>query len=482
MFQSIISALKHYSKTTPERQVVIDDESSITYKQLYSKVCFIADYLLKKGLKKGDCVIIKALQDKEYIAALHAIQMIGAIAVPLEKNVKEARVATIKKETNAKVFISTENIESIETILYSDLKNQTLEEEPCELPTADDYSTILFTTGTTGKSKGILLSHRSDVATAENVFKATKLKVSNVEIIPMPMNHSFSLRRYYANVLAGACVVLLDGVVFVNKFFEALEKHSATAVAMAPSALSILFKLSKDKIANYADQIDYMQFGGAHFPKPDKEKLCKLLPNARLYDFYGSTEAGCSCTMNFNSNEIKPFRLGKATVNSQIEFVNEDNEIVQTNEENPARLVTSGKIVMDEYLNEPELTSQTLVNGYVFSNDLGYKDKDGWVYVLGRFDDVIVTGGNKVAPSEVEDMAIKFDSVFEAACVPMEDKLMGQVPKLFVVATEDFNEAEFRQFLTQRLESFQVPKVIRIIEEIPKTYNGKILKRELINL
>lgn len=479
MVSSIVEAIKNYSVSQPDKRCVIDAKCTYSYSEYYKTIKTAAAFLNDHGVKKGDSVIIKSAQNAAYLAALHAVHMIGAVAVPLEKTVKGERVYEINEVVEAACYISDKPLDGITTYLYQDIDEYGKEYEPKEFPNTADNSTILFTTGTTGKSKGILLSHFADVTVSENIISGTEMKKDNVEVLPMPLNHSFSLRRYYSNMVNGSTAILLDGVIFINRFFEAFDKYGATSAGMAPSALSIIFKLSGDKIKEYKDRIDYIQFGSSYMTEADKDKIRGYLPDTRLYNFYGSTEAGCSCIIDFNKNSENPYNIGKATVNSEIRFVDDDDNFVETDEENPARLITGGKMIMTEYINEPELTAETLKNGYIYSNDLGYVDKNGDIILLGRMDDVIISGGQKISPFDIEDVCIKYEGVDDCAVIGVDDQLMGQIAKLFIVVNDKYDENGMMQFLADRLENFQVPKIVQIIKEIPKTYNGKPLKREL---
>lgn len=482
MFNSIVEAIKFGSENYPETRAVLDAKSTYSYKEYYSKIKQAAAFLHDKGIKKGDAVIIKTFQNVAFMTIYHAVHLIGAIAVPLEKTVKLERVMEINETANAKCFISDKILDEITTYLYSDIDSFDGEYEPENLPESKDESTILFTTGTTGKSKGILMSHYADVAVAGNVKYGNEMKDDNVEIIPMPLNHSFSLRRYYANMINGSTVIFMDGVIFVSRFFDAFDKLGATSAAMAPSALAVIVKLSGDKLAEYKDKIDYMQFGGSYMPDSDKDKVRELLPNTRLYNFYGSTEAGCSSIIDFNKNRENPRNIGKPTINSDIKFVDDEGNFVTPTEDKPARLVTGGGMIMNEYYKEPELTAETLIDGYIYSNDFGYYDENGDIIMIGRMDDIIISGGQKISPTEIEDICDKYEGISECAVIGVDDAVMGQIPKLFVAVNEKYNEADLVKFLSERLESFQVPKVIRIIDAIPRTYNGKPLKRELKNI
>lgn len=482
MFNSIVEAIKYGASEYPNKNAVSDAKITFTYSEYYGKIKQATAFLKDKGVKKGDKVIIKTAQNTAFFTVFHAIHLIGAVAVPLEKTVKAERVCEINEVVEAVCYIADKPIEEMTTYLYKDIAECESEYEPENLPKGEDDSTILFTTGTTGKSKGILMCHSADVAVAGNVVAGTEMKKDNVEVIPQPLNHSFSIRRYYANMVNGSSVIVMDGVIFISRFFDAFDKQGATSAAMAPSALAVIFKLSGDKLAEYDDKIDYLQFGGSYMPESDKDKIRELLPNVRLYNFYGSTEAGCSSIIDFNKEKENPYNIGKATINSDIRFVDENNNFVETSEQNPARLVTGGKMLMNEYYKEPELTAETLIDGYIYSNDMGYVNEKGDIIMLGRMDDVIISGGQKISPLDVENVCSKYEGVTECAVIGVDDAIMGQVAKLFVVVNDKYDEMKMMQFLTERLENFQVPKIVQIIKEIPKTFNGKPLKRELKNM
>ena len=173
MVGSIVEAIKLQSISQPDKKCISDAKVCYTYSQYYQKIRQASAFLLDKGVKKGDKVIIKSAQNSAYLTVLHAVHILGAVAVPLEKTVKEERVCEINDVVKAVCFVSDKPAESVTTYLYSDIDEYEKEFEPENLPCGSDDSTILFTTGTTGKSKGILLSHSADVAVAENVTCGT---------------------------------------------------------------------------------------------------------------------------------------------------------------------------------------------------------------------------------------------------------------------------------------------------------------------
>lgn len=341
-FSSIIEAVYNHSKTTPNKICLSDDAKEISYIDFWKEIKQVSKLLKNKRINKGDCVLVECNQSIEYCILGFAIQLLGGIFVPIELNSTYETIKKIKKTTNSILFISVHNTDENDSLTYDDFFNSSIiinVDFEVEFPKLEDYAEILFTTGTTGQSKGILLSHKNNVAVAQNVINGVEMKKDNVEIIPITLSHSHGLRRYYANMLNGSSCILMNGVINIKKFFSYLDSN-ATSIDLTPSALQIIFKLSKNKLGNYNDKLDYIQLGSAKLSNSDKNKLRILLPNVRLYDFYGSTEAGCSCIIDFNKDFNKLNSIGKPSYNSDFVILDPDNPNIVLNPNEKGLLAT----------------------------------------------------------------------------------------------------------------------------------------------
>ncbi len=485
MFKSVVEAVFSYAKTQGDKFCLADDDYSVSYSEYAEKIKKTASYLLSLGVKKDDKAVIEACQTVDYLALELALQLIGAIFVPMEHNcapekIKEladrlgaAAVITVKGETGyADELTFDEFIEGV---------NNSRPLEDYKLPTGDEISEILFSTGTTGKEKGIVLTHKNDIALAENVMNGVEMESDNVELIPSPLNHSHGLRRYYANMVKGSSVVVLASVLNLIKFFGSIEQYGVTAMDLVPTALSVILKLSKTKLGDYAKQLRYIQLGAAPLMDSDKEKICALLPETRLYNFYGSTESGCIVIYNFNVENSKKNCIGKPACNAEILIVDENRNPIESSAENTGLLASKGAMNMSGYYEDEEETKAVLIDGIVYTNDVAYYDEDGDIILLGRQGSVINVGGKKVSPDEIENAAKQIKGVIDCGCIPVDDAMLGSVPKLFVQTRSEakFDPVAIRNELQGMLEPFKVPKYIVWIEKIPRTFNGKLIRREL---
>ena len=482
---TILHYIQKYAQTQPDTMAVCELRKSVTYKEYWSSIRKTAGVLMGMGIRKGDHVMLRCTQNIDYLTVFSALQYMQALVIPVEKSTSVERVLEIGGRVDSECLISDKEADGISSIKIKDIiaRAKDADEADLELPGENDRSMLLFTTGTTGSSKGVVMLHRGDVGIAGNVIEGTSMKKGNVEIIPMPLNHSFGIRRYQSDMVNGGTVCLMDGMVFIGTLWKLVEKYGATSMAISPASLGMIFHLSDERIADYADQLDYIQIGSAPLAEADKEKLLRLLPDTRLYNFYGSSEVGCACILEFSGNGNKTGCIGRPTVNSIVRFTDDAGNVVENGSpEAPALLSWGGSIVMEGYYNDPDLTSETLVGGYVRTKDLAYLDEDGDCILVGRADDVINYGGSKISPAEIENLALGYEYIDDVAFTSISDPITGELPVILVIQKDGYDEAEFERFLTDRLESYKLPRKYIYVDNIPKTFKGSVLRKEVRKL
>ncbi len=482
---TILHYIQKYAQTQPDTMAVCELRKSVTYKEYWSSIRKTAGVLMGMGIRKGDHVMLRCTQNIDYLTVFSALQYMQALVIPVEKSTSVERVLEIGGRVDSECLISDKEADGISSIKIKDIiaRAKDADEADLELPGENDRSMLLFTTGTTGSSKGVVMLHRGDVGIAGNVIEGTSMKKGNVEIIPMPLNHSFGIRRYQSDMVNGGTVCLMDGMVFIGTLWKLVEKYGATSMAISPASLGMIFHLSDERIADYADQLDYIQIGSAPLAEADKEKLLRLLPDTRLYNFYGSSEAGCACILEFSGNGNKTGCIGRPTVNSIVKFTDDAGNVVENGSpEAPALLSWGGSIVMEGYYNDPDLTAETLVGGYVRTKDLAYLDEDGDCILVGRADDVINYGGSKISPAEIENLALGYEYIDDVAFTSISDPITGELPVILVIQKDGYDEAEFERFLTDRLESYKLPRKYIYVDNIPKTFKGSVLRKEVRKL
>lgn len=510
---SIVEALKINAEKTPDKLCVGDKKNQVTYKEFWNMVKKAAVYLQEKGVQKGDMVVIRGAQKVEFLLGVFGVQLAGGAVCPLEKAIKDDRIMEIMNFIDSNIYLAekpvknttvnnislkemfkvvqnneavtpNENTDNSENVVLNESSDsiEAVNSKEFSLPASDDLSEILFTTGTTGKSKGIEVTFGCNVAIAQNVIDSVGMEKDEIELITTPINHSLAIRRSYGAIYNGSSIVLTDGIKFVEDFFKLLDRYKITAITFVPAILEQVLKFAKDRFATYDNQFHYIQLGSAPLSETNKEILTKMFPTTRLYNTYGATESGCTVILEFSKYGHKKKCIGRTTVNTEILFVDDKRNIVEASLEKPGILAFKGKMNMRSYYKEPEITKEVMdENGVVYTNDLGYLGEDGLVYLLGRQGDVINMGGIKIAPTEIEEVAMKHEMIKDCACIPIKDEITGEAPKLFVTLNEGYqlDQKELSKYLLSKLESLKVPKTFEVIDEIPRTFNGKIIRKQL---
>ncbi len=484
MCRSIVEKVLWHSKETPDKFAMADGKRDYTYSELAHAIAKLAAVLEDSMVSKGDYVLVECTQDVNFLMLDLACEYIGAVFVPLEKNAAQERVSSIYEEMDARCIIAESNYESAGCCYQvSDVlqKAEGVTEKELNYVHRNDVAEILYTTGTTGQPKGIVISHQANIAIAQNIQQGVRMNASSVELIPLPLSHSHALRTSYANLYNGSAVVIADGALKIGAIFELIETYGVNAIDISPTMAKLLLKIAKRGLKKYADVIEYIELGTAVLEDETKEQLKEIFPQTRLYNFYGSTEAGRSCVLDFKEYDHTGC-IGYPAVNAEIFIVDDGRMQMQSDAGHPGLLAVKGRMMMDGYYHSEELTRATVVDGVLYTNDLGYIDEAGRVYVMGRKDDVINYKGIKIAPEEIESVAVKYDGIVDCACVPAKDAVCGQVPKLFVQIADsvEYDEQQFFEYLRASLEASRVPAAVEAISEIPRSSNGKLQRKKLM--
>lgn len=451
--------LRQDAELYPEKVAVICGDEACTYRQLWDRVEARSEVLRQEGRmsSQSSCLDVSlphihpflSSQSIDFLVEYFSIHHAGAVAVPLEKM---------------------------------------MDIEPYSVP--QGVADILFTTGTTGKSKGVMISHSTILANAENLIAAQGFHHDLTFIICGPLNHIGSLSKVYPIIMVGGTLHILEGMKDLNAFFaamddvengmmqaEASERHGNRKFAtfLVPASIRMLLSFAPERLSNYADKIEFIETGAAPISHSDMEKLCELLPKSRLFNTYASTETGIIATYDYNHGECVAGCLGKPMRHSHFFVVDEDGHKLSA-PMSVGKVVCSGKTLMSGYYGDEALTQSVLIDGTLYTSDLGEIDAEGRLHLKGRDGDTINVGGYKVNPTEVEDVALALSSVKDCVCIPVNHRVLGTVLKLLVVLQDGFqlDKRQLALALREKLAAYKVPMQYEQVESILRTFNGKI--------
>ncbi len=415
----------------PEKMAVICGNERLSYAQLWLQV-----QQRSVAFSRGKVFGFRSSQTLQFLIDYLAIHLAGGVAAPLERDMPER--------------------------LYTEIVDHL---SSCEVPegTAD----VLYTTGTTGHSKGVIISHRTIVANAENLIAGQGFTHNLVFVIHGPLNHIGSLSKIYPVILQGGTLHILDGLRDADAFFAAFAQAGKYATFLVPANIRFLLSFDARRFASLADRLDFIESGGAPLSQSDMQQLCQILPRTRLYNTYASTETGIIATYDYNDGRCVAGCLGRPLPHSRIIITPE------------GLIACQGATLMTGYIGDQELTAAVKRGDTVFMADYGRLDEEGMLHIMGRQNDVINVGGYKVAPTEVEDAAMAFEGVKDCICISAEHPVMGRALKLLVVMDGDVKlvKKDFARFLAARLEPYKVPLLYEQVAHVERTYNGKLNRK-----
>lgn len=476
MLESIEHKIWHWASLLPDKPAVKSGKKSATYLQLCQRVLGARDYFVNRlMLNAGDTIVLAAGKQIEFVYAYFGAHLAGLKVVPVDPATNPDRMAFIIKQTGASLLVGFDGIENnIRTIGLKEFEELASGFSLPSFPVGNQIADILFTTGTTGKPKGVTLTYDNEAAAARNINEFIGNTGNDIELLALPVSHSFGLGRVRCCLYQGATLILLGSFANVKKLYRTIEEENVTGFTMVPASWRYLKKLTGNKLGDFRNQLRYIEMGSAFFSKEEKDELAGILPDTRVCMHYGLTEASRSTFMEFHQDASHMDSVGKASPHTEIKILDENG--VECEAGNEGEICIKGEHVTHGYLDLP--VRDSFFGDYFRTGDWGYKTEDGYVYLISRKKELINVGGKKVSPIEVEEQLLKIPGVEDCACIGVLDdnEVLGEVVKAFIVKEKgsEITFADIDEQLTGKLESYKIPVCYEWIDAIPKTQNGKI--------
>ncbi|MBD8036808.1 AMP-binding protein [Solibacillus sp. A46] len=493
---NISNLLARHARKYPNKVAVISLGQETTYKQLDEQVNNTAKALRSNGIEKGDKVGIFMPNLKEFVVLYFAIQRVGGVVVPINAKFVAREIEYVLNHSDAKAIFAHELIfEQASTISFNGLKVKTggsslhwqsfeqfqqsgnYEAVVCDL-LEDDESTLLYTSGTTGNPKGVLLTNRNVLAVSHMIAIEMEVKPESRLLIMMPLTHSAPLNLFLVtSILVGATAVLTPTFT-PDLLIDTVQTYKTTHFFGAPVAYLLTASSPRIESADLSS-MEWWVYGGAPLSEKEVLYIQKQFNTDNLVCVYGLTEAGPSGSiLHAADHPQKAGSIGKrAPFGTELRVINQINEDVTPGE--IGEIILYGEGNMKEYYKNPEETENILVDGWVRSGDLACIDEEGYIYIVDRKKDVIISGGVNIYPKEIEDQMLQHVDIFEVAVFGVPHPEWGETVKTVYSAKAPVSEQDIKEFLSGKLSSYKVPKIFEQVEALPRNASGKILKQQL---
>jgi len=335
----------------------------------------------------------------------------------------------------------------------------------------DDITNIIYTTGTTGKAKGVCWSY-SYLWHSNFLPGAIPFSEKTFAVLVGKLNHTFGLGMGLSILAHNGTFAQFDGLSDVNNFYNQLSEYQMNTIVIPPSAMTYLFLVAYDKIKSFSKNIKLIELAGERLTKIAQTQILNTFPKARTFVSYGSTEVGHIGAYEFSKDGANEQRVLKIENEPKIAFFDENKEnIIEATKENPAFIGVKMPFKIPGYYNEGHLNEILLHDGYAVTNDLGYIE-NGFLCLYGRSGDVINSGGLKTNPLEVEEIAFDSGMIKDCVCYGTSDMVFGKLVTLDIVIKNNYCKKEFMKYLKENLVKHSVPKIINIVDAVRRIESG----------
>ena len=483
--------LSRAQQIAAQRIALVDGDERFTYAQLAERCARLVGGLYGLGLEKGDRVAIWADNSHQYIETYVGVPAGGLVVVPLNTRHAEPELRYALEDSGAKVLITDRDASGMQDIVehvisYGAPYDQLVASEPSELGDGvveTDLAGLFYTGGTTGKSKGVMLSHRNLIANTFHWLTAVPQTGDDVTLVMAPLFHAAGSNGVLASIWTGGTQIMVGA-------FDpeaVLDTMAAEDVSLTLGVPTMLAAMAEAQHANprKIDKIRAIAHGGSPIATEVVRRTWTAFPSAELIEVYGATELSPLTTALRDEQSLlddpRARSCGQSIAGVDVRVLNSEGALVDTGE--IGEVVVRGPNVMMGYWNKPEQTAAVLKDGAYWSGDLGYMDDEGYVFLVDRSKDMIVSGGENVYCTEVEEVLYGHEAVLEAAVYGIPDEKWGEAVHATVVPRPEHSNVapeQLIEYCREHIAGYKVPKGVNIQQDpLPKSGPGKVLKREL---
>ena len=496
--QNIPELVRDRVHNAPDKTFLISesDGRTYTYAEFQKIVERTARLLQERGISKGDVVSLLLPNSVEYVIAYFACWSLGAVAGPINSHLRSQEASFVISNSEAKALLVNSEFLTLINEIRHDLPSlaavivfDDVEQATADLPiveasshelTSGDEAIIIYTSGTTGKPKGCLLTHGNLIANAKQISEWLKFTPTDRLLTIMPLFHmnAVSVTTMSALYAGGSSVVSLK--FSVSKFWEVISKYKITSFGSVATMLSMLLNTYPNGVPEgmTTDQLRFAMCGSAPVPAEVLRKFEETF-HCLVIEGYGLSESTCRSTFNPPDERRRPGSCG-VPIGNEMRVVDDDDEDVPDG--TLGEIVLRGDNVLKGYYKNEEANLEAFRHGWFHTGDIGYRDEDGFYFIVDRKSDMIIRGGENIYPREIDEVLYEHPAIAAAATVGVPDQLYGEEVTAFVVPKKEstFTPEEILEHCRKRLADYKCPKTIHIVSEIPKGPTGKLLKRELV--
>jgi len=470
-------------------------ENEISYKQTFENVNRKASFIKNKKLSKKDAILLVSDNSNFFIENYFGIIKSGVICVPINPALSNNEIKYIIDSLDIKlIFTQNKFLEKINGLICDDVEIYT-EYSECNFTEVnennysenirieEDVAVILFTSGSTGSPKGVMLTHYNLIYNTNSIIEYLKLTVQDRVEMVLPFYYCYGTSILHTHFRVGGSIVINNRFMFPQTVIEDINKYNCTGFSGVPSNYQILLRMTDIKQTRFPS-LRYITQAGGKLAEIFINELIDTLKGVDIFIMYGQTEATSRLSYLPPYLIIKKMNsIGKGISGTELVVLNSEGNPVKPGE--IGEIAARGGNVMKGYFNDWVETEKVIKKGYLYTGDLAKVDDEGYIYIVSREKNIIKSGGNRISPKEIEDIILQIPEVVECAVIGVYDDILGEAVKAFVVLLENKSSVDFKyilDFCKKQLPSFKTPRYIEFLKTLPKNSSGKVLTKELKEL
>jgi acyl-CoA synthetase (AMP-forming)/AMP-acid ligase II len=471
----------------PDAVCLVHGEDSYTYKDLFSRIEQVKGFLHKKT-KKGDRIGIFCENGIEFVSAYLACLDSRVVSVPTNTSFSSEELQFAIKNCKVKMFLCSERMRKrlkvdIPVFLISDiLSRRTPPHKPGKTDDREEeneLAALIHTSGSTGKPNAVMVTHGNLLANTKSILTYLHIRPNDKTMVVLPFYYCYGASLLHMTLCSGGQVVINNKFMFPQKVVNEMFERRCTIFAGVPSTYQITLKYTKMNEMDMSSLRYALQAGGK-LSKDYLQQVSKALPGTSIVVMYGQTEATARLSyLPPRLFDSKLGSIGKGIPGVELRVVDEHGKDVKPGE--VGEIIARGKNITRGYLNNSSETKKTFRKGWLYTGDLAKVDGDGFIFIVDRKKDFVKVGGNRVSLTEIEECALRLNGVDEAVAIGVSDEILGEAIALFVVPkNHELLMDQVLQFCRKKLPSYKVPKVVDMIEKIPRNAYGKVQRFKLL--
>ena len=488
--RSIPELLRQRAAAAPDKHFLFSeaDERRFTYREFEAMVRRVAGMLWANGARKGDVVSLLLPNSVEYVVAYFACWHIGALAGPINSLLKAEEIDYVISNSEAKVvlvnseFVTRIESKKVEITVFDEVERVRAEPIEEKQIVNDDEAIIIYTSGTTGKPKGCLLTHGNVIANARQISRWLGFTETDRLLTIMPLFHMNAVSVTTMSALYAGASTVVSPKFSASRFWQTISDYEITSFGSVATMLSMLLSTYPDGVPADLNtrQLRFAMCGSAPVPAEVMKRFEETF-NCLVVEGYGLSESTCRSTFNPPDKRRRPGSCG-VPIGNEMRVVDDDDRDVPDG--SLGEIVLRGENILKGYYKNPDATATAFRHGWFHTGDIGYRDADGFYYIVDRKSDMIIRGGENIYPREIDEVLYQHPSVAAAAAVGVPDELYGEEVAAVIVLKDGSksSEQEVIEFCKTRLADYKCPKTVHFVDDIPKGPTGKLLKRELTRM